>query len=160
MSREVTEGHTPAREVPIAYSYSPLAVLVLSVLVAACSDADTQRGEDISGRLIGTWLRESEGEGLKVRRVVILEKGGTFQEAVKVLAADGSARSEATAGDWIFDGENFKRRYRTVNGKRVSGIQFATYQLISLTDTQLVCIDHLEGKREIRFRRVAEGTMP
>jgi hypothetical protein len=98
---------------------------------------------------------------MKIRLVVALEKDGTFQQAVKVFEPDGSIGIETTAGDWFFDGETFKRRYRTVNGRRVSGIQFASYELISLTDTELACVDHLtEGKRKMRFRRVPDGTMP
>jgi hypothetical protein len=46
-----------------------------------------------------------------------------------------------------------------VNGKRVSGIQFATYQVVSVTDSELACVDHLtEGKRNVKFQRVAGGT--
>ena len=74
---------------------------------------------------------------------------------------DGSVRTEVIAGDWFFGGETVKRRYLTVNGKRVSGIQFASYQVISVTDTELACVDHLvEGKRSIRFQRLAGGTNP
>jgi len=136
-------------------------VLILSVLVAACNDADGQRREEIAGRLAGTWLEESESDGLTIRRVVTLKKGGTFEQAVKVLEPGGSVRSEVAAGDWYFDGETFKRRYRTVDGKQLSGIQFASYQVISLTDSELACVDHLtEGKRNVRFRRVADGTTP
>lgn len=139
----------------------PLPVLVLCVLVAACNDAEVQRREEVAGRLVGSWLEELETEGLKIRSVIVLEKGGTFQQAVKVLEPDGSSRIETTAGDWFFDGETFKRRYRTVNGRKVSGIQFASYQFISLSDTELACVDHLtEGKRQVRFRRVPEGTAP
>jgi hypothetical protein len=141
----------------------PLHALVfgLSVLAAACNDADRQPREDIAGRLAGTWLEESESDGLKIRRVVALKKSGAFEQATRVLEAGGSTRSETTAGDWHFDGETFKRRYRFVNGKHVSGIQFASYQVISLTDTELACVDHLtEGKRNVRLRRVPDGTMP
>ena len=135
-------------------------VLALSVLVSAC-DADAQRREEIAGRLAGTWVEETESDGRKIRSVVTLKKGGTFEQAVKVLEPGGSARREFTTGDWYFDGETFKRRYRTVDGRQVSGIQFASYQVVSLTDTELACVDHLaEGKRNVRFRRVADGTTP
>jgi len=137
----------------------PLAVIALSVLMAACGDADTQRREEIAGRLVGTWLEETEADGMKIRLVVALEKGGHFHQAVKVFEPDGSVRTETAAGDWFFDGKTFKRRYRNVNGRRVSGIQFASYEFMSLTDTELACVDHLtEGKRQVRFRRVPDGT--
>ena len=147
-------AHTPARMKSLL-SVHVLAVFVLSALVVACSDADAQR------RLAGTWLEESELDGLKIRRVLALKEGGIFQQAIKVVEPGGTTRTETTDGEWFFDGETFKRRYRTVNGKRVSGIQFATYQVISLTDSEIACVDHLtEGKRNIRFRRVADGTVP
>jgi hypothetical protein len=129
--------------------------------LAACSDADTQRRDGIASRLVGTWLEEVEEDGLKLRRVLSLEKDGTFQQAITVAGPDGSVRTEVIAGDWFFDGETFKRRYLTVNGKRVSGIQFASYQVVSLTDAELACVNHLvEGKRSIKFQRVAGGTRP
>jgi hypothetical protein len=126
-----------------------------AVALAACNDAG------IADRLVGTWLEEVEGDGLKFRRILTLERGGTFQQAITVAGQDGSVRTEVTAGDWFFDGETFKRRYLTVNGKRVSGIQFASYQVVALTDTELACVNHLvEGKRSIKFQRVAGGTRP
>ena len=110
---------------------------------------------------MGTWLEEVERDGVKIRRVVKLEKDGTFQQTVKAVGPDGSSRTEVIAGDWFFDGETFKRRYLTVNGHRVSGIQFASYQFISLSESEFACMDHLvEGKREVRFRRVPDGTLP
>jgi hypothetical protein len=138
-----------------------LVVLGVSVLAAACNDAGPQPREEIASRLTGTWLEEVEADGLKIRRVLAVKKGGTFEQTIKVLEAGGSIRSETTTGDWYFDGETFKRRYRRVNGRQVSGIQFATYQVLSLTDTELACVDHLiEGKRNVRFRRVPDGTTP
>jgi len=142
----------------------PLPALVvcgLSVLVAACNDADAQRRAEMAGSLAGTWLEESESDGLKIRRVVALKKGGTFEQVARALEPGDAIRMETTAGDWYFDGESFKRRYRTVNGKQVRGIQFLSYQVLSRTDTELACVDHLaEGKRNVRFRRVPDGTMP
>ena len=138
-----------------------ITVWLWAVALAACNDADTERRDGIPNRLVGTWLEEVEGDGLKFRRVLSLQRDGTFQQAITLAAQDGSARTEVIAGDWFFDGETFKRRYLTVNGKRVSGIQFASYQVISVTDTELACVDHLvEGKRSIKFQRVAGGTRP
>ena len=138
-----------------------LVPILLAVVAVACTDAGTQRRDEIAARLAGTWLEESEGDGVKVRRVVTLEKGGTFRQAVKVLEPNGATRSELVTGDWFFDGETFKRRYLTVNGNRVSGIQFASYRFVSLTDSELACVDELtEGKRSVTFRRVADGTLP
>jgi hypothetical protein len=158
MPYEIAEAHTPR-----VRHLCPLHALVfgLSVLAAACNDTDPQPREEIASRLAGTWLEESESDGLKIRSVVALKKSGAFEQATRVLGAGGSMRSETTTGDWHFDGETFKRRYRFVDGKQVSGIQFASYQVISLTDTELACVDHLtEGKRNVRFRRVPDGTMP
>ena len=138
-----------------------ITVWLLAAVVTACTDADTRRREEIAQRLVGTWLEEVERDGLKIRVVVNLEKGGTFQQAVRAVGPDGASRTELIAGDWFFDGETFKRRYLTVNGNRVSGIQFASYQFASLTDSEFACVDHLiEGKREVKFRRVPDGTSP
>ena len=153
----------PVRDASVRHSWpiDALAVFALSLLVTACDNASTQRNDEIKGRLVGAWLQESVFDDWKIRSVVTFQKDGTFQQAVKAFAADGSVRGETTAGEWFFDGETLKRRYRTVNGKPVSGIQFASYQFVSLSDTELACVDHLtEGKREVRFRRVPEGTAP
>ena len=152
-----SEAHTPRVRRPTHF----LAALFLSILATACDDADARRREEMKDRLVGTWLEEAEFEGTKFRSVVSLQKGGAFQQTTQVIQPDGTARSEASTGDWVFDGETFKRRYRTMNEKQVRGILFASYQVISLTDAELACVDHLtEGKRDVRFRRVPEGTKP
>ena len=131
-------------------------VWLSAVALAACNDAETQPRDGVADRLVGTWLEEIETDGLKFRRVLSLERGGTFQQTITLAGPDGSVRTEVIAGDWFFDGETFKRRYLTVNGKRLSGIQFASYQVTSITDTELACVDHLvEGKRSIKLQRVA-----
>ena len=159
MSTELSKVHT--RRVRYRGLFYLSAAWLLAVVLSACSDADTPRQDEIKQRLVGTWLQEMEQDGWKFRLVIDLEKDGTFQQNVKVVGQDGSLRTEVIAGEWFFDGETFKRRYRTVNGRRVSGIQFASYQFVSVSDTELACVDHLaEGQRNIKFRRVPNGTMP
>lgn len=139
-----------------------LALALLSALfLCACDDAQSARIEDTRSRLVGTWLREAESDGTRVRVVVVLGQDGKFSERAKFVAPDGRTESEHFGGEWSYDGTNFKRRYLQQGGRQFSGggIRYATYQLTSLTRTDFTGRDNREG-REITYRRVSEDTQP
>jgi len=137
------------------------AALFLPLVLSGCDDAQSARIEETRGRLVGTWLREDEFEGAKMRMVVALGQDGKFSERAKFVAPDGRTESEHFGGEWSYDGINFKRRYLQQGGRQFSGggIRYATYQLTSLTRTDFTGKDNREG-REITYRRVSEGTEP
>ena len=65
------------------------------------------------------------------------------------------------AGEWSYDGTNFKRRYLQENGRQFSGgkIRYATFPLASVSPSELVVDDKIQGSKVI-YRRVTEGTRP
>ncbi|WP_428000972.1 hypothetical protein [Acidovorax sp.] len=137
------------------------AALFLPLVLSGCDDAHSARIEETRGRMVGTWLREAEFEGAKLRLVIALGQDGKFTERSKVVAPNGSTESEHYGGEWSYDGTNFKRRYLQQGGRQFSGggIRYATYQLTSLSCTDFTGRDNRED-REITYRRVSEGTEP
>ena len=105
-------------------------------------------------QLVGTWLREFEEGGVKVRRVLVLEQSGRFRETARMTDSAGAEKRVMGEGDWLFDGRNFKRRYARVEGGR---IQFATFELSFPSRYEFVGVDNVH-KLKVTYRRVYEGT--
>lgn len=126
----------------------------------ACDQA-VQEGADADTRskLVGTWLREIDEGGFKVRRVLVLESDGRFHESTRAVDADGSARRATAEGYWIFDGLNFKRKYTKVESHQFAGgrITFATFQIRFASAKEFTGIDNVR-KVEVTYRRVDENT--
>lgn len=137
-----------------------LSTIPVLALLSGCDNAESQRVEGIRTKLSGTWLHEVEGEGAKSRRVVVLGSDGKFIDRVAVLVPGKEAERVELAGEWSYDGINLKRRYLQENGRQFSGgMRFATFPMISVTDSELVLDDSIAGRR-VTYRRVAEGTRP
>jgi hypothetical protein len=139
-----------------------LSAVLGSVLAGACdSPPDDSSPQAVEDRLVGTWLREYEEDGLKVRRVLVLEPGGRFTEASRITELEASGAEHSHAGDWLFDGTNLKRRYTSVDGRQPAapGMPFATFELRFPSRNEFVGIDRVR-RREVHYRRVAQGTQP
>lgn len=136
-------------------------VLAALALVAGCADAESRRIEETRAGLVGTWLRETQAEGARLRRVMVLAPDGKFVERAQRLGHDGREEKLEFAGEWSYDGTNFKRRYLQENGRQFAGggFRYATYQLTSLTPSGFAARDHVAGG-EIAYQRVADGTQP
>jgi hypothetical protein len=106
-------------------------------------------------------LREYEEEGVKVRRVLVLESGGRFLEMSRITELNASAAQHSHAGDWLFDGTNLKRRYTSVDGRQPAAptMPYVTFELKFPSRNEFVGIDRVR-RREVQYRRVAEGTAP
>lgn len=141
----------------------PWSIIILLALVASfagCDDAQSLKAEETRQKLVGTWMREIEKSGDKARRVLVLGADGKFNETLVVEFADGRRGQETRAGEWSYDGMNFKRRYTHENGRQLSGnFNFATFALTSFDGRQFEGRNHAQGE-EIRYRRVPEGTQP
>ena len=137
------------------------ALLAASALLCACgSPPDDSPQRRIEERLVGTWLREYRDDATNVRRVLVLGADGHFRELATVDA--GAAVSEHVhSGDWTFDGTNLKRRYTQMDGKQPSApvVPFATFELQFPTPDEFVGVDNVH-RREVRYRRVMDGTLP
>jgi hypothetical protein len=117
--------------------------------------------QDVQQRLVGTWLRDYAEDGVKVRRVLVLEADGHFRETSRVTGPDAAQAEFAHAGDWLFDGTNLKRRYTSIDGRQPSApsAPFATFEIRFPSRNEFVGIDRVR-KREVAYRRVPEGTQP
>jgi hypothetical protein len=140
---------------------------ILGALVVLASDwqaalrTTPDAAQDDAERLQGTWLREYSDQGTTVRRVLELEPGGAFHEAVRVVQASGGVARFAHEGQWLYDGTNLKRRYTLMNGHPPSHLNapFATFQVTFDSRNEFTGVDHVH-KVEVRYERVAPGTEP
>jgi hypothetical protein len=139
-----------------------VATLLLPVL-AACDDAPPEPAADaVRERLVGTWLREYEEGGTRVRRVLVLASDGSFEEASAIDSPDAAAPKQSHGtGRWLYDGTNLKRRYARLNGKPVSApvVPFVTFAIRFGSSRHFIGVDHVR-KREVSYHRVPDGTLP
>ena len=128
--------------------------------LAACDEPPDAQA-DARDRLVGTWLREFEEGGFKVRRVLVLQPQGKFHETTKVTDAQGTQKQATSEGDWFFDGTNFKRKYTFVDSRQMSGgrITFATFEVKFPSRGEFVGVDNVH-KLTVAYHRVDEGTQP
>ena len=116
---------------------------------------------EVQDRLVGTWLREYQEDSTKVRRILVLERDGNFRELSKVRRPGTPVMEHAHEGEWLFDGTNLKRRYTLVDGRLPAApmVPFATLQLDFPSRSEFIGVDNVRH-RQVRYRRVAEGTVP
>lgn len=133
------------------------------LLMSGCDNPPEDSAvRDVQRRLVGTWLREYEEQGTRVRRVLVLESDGMFHELSTITPPDGVPAQDAQgSGEWVFDGTNLKRRYLVLNGKQAGHprMPYATFELRFPSKTEFVGVDHVR-KREVRYVRVPDGTLP
>ncbi len=137
-----------------------LLVAALAVGAAGCDDAPDQNDE-IRDRLIGTWLRDYEEEGTRVRRVLVLQPDGHFHETSRSLGPREAGARHAHEGQWLYDGTNLKRRYTRMDGQPVAAPQmpFAAFQIRFDGSHEFTGIDNVRH-RELHYQRVADATQP
>ncbi|MDB5872032.1 MAG: hypothetical protein JWQ07_1474 [Ramlibacter sp.] len=139
-----------------------LLVLLAGALVAGCdAPPETADLQEVRDRLVGTWLREYAEDGFNVRRVLVLEADGHFREMSRITELGASQADHSHAGEWLFDGTNLKRRYTSVDGKlpAAPAMPYATFELKFRSHNEFTGIDNVR-KREVEYRRVADGTLP
>jgi hypothetical protein len=147
-----------------------LAALALGALMAAVDatqpsvDPDPHQrrsAQDTRELLEGTWLREYTSNGVRVRRVLVLEPGGAFREAVRGVDAAGTVTEHLHEGTWLFDGTNLKRKYTLMDSRPPSrlNLPFATFQISFETSNEFVGIDHIH-RNKVLYRRVPYETRP
>jgi hypothetical protein len=136
--------------------------LVAAAFGSGCdSPPDDSAAQEVREKLVGTWLRDYEEDGIKVRRVLVLEPGGHFRESSRVTEPGTAQDSHLHAGEWLFDGTNLKRRYTSVDGKlpAAPAMPYATFELEFPSRNEFVGIDRVRG-RKVTYARVADGTQP
>ena len=72
-----------------------------------------------------------------------------------------SAATHAHSGDWLFDGTNLKRRYTLIDGRLPSAPTFpyAAFEFRFESRNVFIGTDNIR-KRQVRYQRVADGTLP
>ncbi len=132
-----------------------------AVLIAACDDSSLKRVDAVRQRLVGRWLEELSLDGAKIRSIVTLDQDGKFFELEEVLDANGSIKQKKHAGEWSFDGINFKRKYTSLNGQPLSNAQFgyATYAVKSFEQDRFIGVDNVRAT-ETRFSRTEMRVLP
>ena len=138
----------------------PLSVVALATLAAGC-DVAPDSSDEIRERLVGTWLRDYEENGTRVRRILVLEEDGRFREASRSLGPQELGTRHAHEGEWLYDGTNLKRRYTLMDGQPVSAPQmpFAAFQIRFTGSHEFTGTDNVR-RRELRYQRMPAGTDP
>ncbi len=110
-------------------------------------------------RLPGTWLREQVEQGIRSRRLLRLDPGGSFREEVKLVSANGEVSLHQHAGTWLYDGTNLKRKYTVMNGRPPSRLHppFATFEIRFESRDEFVGTDHVH-RRTVHYERVPAET--
>jgi hypothetical protein len=150
---------------PFMHLSSLLLPLVLPLAMAAVAGCDgAQDIDDVQQRLVGSWLRDGEEDGARVRRVLVLQPGGRFAETSKTTdptQTNAVLAQHAHSGDWLFDGTNLKRRYTLIDGRQPSAPTFpyAAFELRFESRNVFIGTDNIR-KRQVRYQRVADGTLP
>lgn len=130
-----------------------------AVLTASCDSSSSKLADKVRQQLIGRWLEELSVDGLQTRSIVTLDRDGTFVEMEKSSDASGLISQQTHAGEWSFDGVNFKRKYTSMNGQPLSNARFGytTYAVKHIAKNEFVGIDNVR-KREVRFSQTEAGT--
>ena len=138
-----------------------LSVAALSGLLAGCQPSPDTAATDIRERLVGTWLRDYEEDGTHVRRILVLQGDGHFREMSRTLGPQEAGTQHEHEGEWLYDGTNLKRRYTRIDGKPPGAptVPFAAFQIEFKTSHEFVGVDNVR-RRELRYRRVPDGTAP
>jgi hypothetical protein len=131
------------------------------VFLSSCDKSSHSREDDIRQKLVGTWISEYSDEGGKSRTVTELSQDGGFREVEKTVNSSGEVKEATHAGDWSFDGMNFKRKYTSLEGRPLPNSQFgfATYAVTMSGSDKFVGVDNIR-KLTIRFVRATSGARP
>jgi hypothetical protein len=135
-------------------------LLALALLLPACDGPPVATtAEDIEQRLVGSWVREYQGDGVRSRRILVLAADRTFRETVRVTDHAGAPKEFLHEGTWFYDGTNLKRKYTLVNGEPPSrlNLPFVTFQIEFRSRNEFVGVDHIHRNR-IEYRRVQPET--
>lgn len=134
-----------------------LTCLLLTACESSGGESNVEMGQQ---RLVGSWLREYNQEGARVRRLLVLEADGSFNETARVEQADGGVTEHLHSGNWTFDGTNLKRKYTSADGRPPSRLTlpYATFQIRFESPREFVGTDNLR-KREVRYLRTSPGAL-
>ena len=136
-------------------------LLALAVVAAGCDPSPDDADAHIRDRLVGTWQRDYEQQGTRVRRILVLAPDGRFHEMSRTLGPEQAGAQHAHEGEWLYDGTNLKRRYTLMDGEQPSAptVPFATFQIRLEGSHAFTGIDNVH-RRELHYRRVPDGTRP
>ncbi len=134
---------------------------VTGLLLAACDPSPHDLQNDaVRERLVGHWLRDYQEGEAHVRRLLVLQADGSFQETVRSVGKAGEVSELENAGVWLFDGTNLKRRYEWLDGKRISRLTtpYVTFELHFDSARAFTGLDHVY-KRTVHYVKVNDATV-
>lgn len=137
-------------------------LLLAAALLAACEGPpDDSQVEEVQRRLMGTWLRAYEEDGTRVRRILVLEQDGRFSEMSAATQDAAVVAQHNHSGEWHFDGTNLKRRYTRIDGQQPSAptVPYAAFEIRFESRNEFIGTDNVR-KRQVRYLRVPDGTLP
>lgn len=139
----------------------PVTLVAVASLLAGCDSAESQRIAQVRSQLAGTWSTSFLAEDARVRHHMVLQPDGKFTQRVHITPPDGPDERVELTGEWSYDGSNFKRRYLTENGRKFAGasIRYATFPLVSVSDTELVTQDTINGGQRV-YQRERQQAQP
>ncbi len=143
-------------------------MLLACGFLAACDNTATSASvgsptdsqvQTVQGDLPGSWLREYQERGIRVRRLLMLDADGQFSEQVRITDASGAVTEQTHSGTWLYDATNLKRKYTRMNGQPPSrlNLPFAAFELRFLSKNEFLGLDRVHGN-EVRYRRVQPET--
>ncbi|WP_422087892.1 hypothetical protein [Variovorax sp.] len=138
-----------------------LVLALLLIAIVSCEKKSPLAEDNIRQKLVGTWLSEIDFEGTKTRAVTKVDQDGAFREIEKFVDSKGEAVEVSYAGEWSFDGTNFKRKYMSKDGRPLpsSKFEYATYAVSMVGEGEFVGVDKIQ-QRTVRFARADEGARP
>lgn len=138
-----------------------LVLALLLISTASCGKSGSPAEDRVRQRLVGTWLNDTDEAGVKTRTVIDVAEDGGFHEFEKIVESDGSSKQVSYAGDWSFDGTNFKRKYTSKDGQPLprSQVGYATYAVNMSRDDEFLGVDNVQQKT-VKFSRTGAGMRP
>ena len=138
-----------------------IVLLALWLSASGCQPASDSSTGETQERLVGTWLRDYDENGTRIRRILVLGADGRFREMSLSLGPSEDGAHHEHEGEWVYDGTNLKRRYTRMDGTPPSAptVPFAAFQIQFTGSHEFTGTDNVRH-RELRYRRVADGTLP
>jgi hypothetical protein len=142
-------------------SSSPVVLALLLISTVSCGRPTTPTEDRIRQELVGTWMSETNEEGVRIRVVVNVIGGGGFREVESSVDPDGTSKQNSYAGEWSFDGTNFKRRYTSKDDQPLpnSQVGYTTYAVSMFRADEFLGVDH-GHRRTVKFSRMNASTKP
>lgn len=131
-----------------------LSFFLIAAFLIGCGDSFSKVEDPTRQALVGRWQEKIAIDGVQIRRVIELNYDGKFSE-IEYIDSEKTTVQETYAGEWAYDGKNFKRKYTSINQKPLpnSKFMYVTYAVKIAHENKFIGVDNI-NIREIDFVRV------